>query len=121
MTLIAFIMLILAVEAVTEIIVASEAFTPFREKSFAIHPKLGTLFSCGYCLSVWVATFFLSFMTIPGLTCYPIVSGLIVVFAVHRLSGIWHEFISRWLNRAPIVLAIHKTETIVMENNSGRD
>ena len=111
--------LIIAVEAVTEILVASEIFAKLRELTYKISVFLGKLFSCGYCMSVWISTLFVCFCVTPELSYYPIVDKFITIFVIHRLSNIWHEFISRWLNRAPISLAIHKTETIVMEQTDG--
>lgn len=85
-----FILLIIAVEAVTEIIVSSELFKPLR---LMVSPMDDF---CGYCMSVWVAGFFIYFES-------PLITTLIYIFAAHRLANLFHEGCSRWFKRKPFV------------------
>ena len=90
---------IIAVEAVTEIIVFSEIFAPFREIIFnSRFVFLHKLFSCGYCVSVWTAASIAWYVPWPtGVFGY-----FIKVFVIHRLSNIFHEFTVRYINRISI-------------------
>jgi len=76
-------LLAIATEAVTEILVESELFEWLR----AIMRKTeftAALFSCGWCLSVWVAGTLL-LLTHLGLFV------IVILFAVHRLANVWHN------------------------------
>ena len=87
------IVIIIAVEAVTEIIGSSELFQPVREMVFWYAPNTRL---CKYCLSVWVASFFILFYS-------PLIMMLAYIFMVHRLSNVFHEGASRWFKKKPIV------------------
>ena len=70
---------IIAVEAITEILLHSELFEWLRKAL----PKIG-LFDCGWCLSVWVA----------GLVFAIVLMGLEIVLlpiAIHRVSNYLHD------------------------------
>ncbi len=98
----------IAVEALTEIIVESKLFEPIRIniKRMAYktdEPPLDTyfqslliqidyLFSCGYCVSVWVSAI------ISIYASYSIADWLIITLFNHRISNVVHvvyELISR--------------------------
>ncbi len=100
--------LVIVVEAITEILVDSELFRPIREyiKSFAypdipnndIKHKLflfiDALVSCGYCLSVWVS-FIISLFSIYYIDMFKnsVLSNFILLtFVLHRLSNWFHVF-----------------------------
>jgi hypothetical protein len=71
----------IAVEAVVEILLHSELFAWLR--------KIGwPLFSCGWCLSVWIAAGAFG-LILAGLW------WLMIPLAVHRLSNAWHEIFGR--------------------------
>ena len=114
-TTIIWIVIIIAVEAITEIIITGKIFQALRD--FIIGRNvflLAGLFSCGYCMSVWVAAaigwlapFPLGFWGIP-----------IKIFAIHRISNFFHELMVRWLGRKPWTVEVHKTESIVVEQSN---
>lgn len=115
--MIEFILAIIAVEAITEIIVSSQIAEPLRKWCYYNSSFLHKLINCGYCTSVWISAFVA--LLILGFTGLPIIAEyFILVFALHRLSNIWHEFAIRWLNRSPILLHLTKTETVIMEENN---
>lgn len=101
------------VEALTEIIVASQIMARFRETAFKLNTKLGELVTCGYCTSVWIAA---SVAWIIDLGFHPVINYFLALFIIHRLSNIWHEAVVRWLNRAPFAFQINKTERIEYES-----
>jgi len=98
------IVLAMATEAVTEIMVDSEfpLFSDIREMVARIalpdtprndlkHRSIvffHRLISCGYCFSVWVAAFFalFSFIIIPN----PFINWVCHTFLIHRLSNMIH-------------------------------
>lgn len=103
---------IIATEAITEILVAGKIFQSLRD--FLIGRNiflLAGVFSCGYCMSVWMAVAVGWFVPFPlGIVGIPI-----KILVVHRLSNFFHELMSRWLGRKPWRVEVHKTETVVME------
>lgn len=105
--------LAIVVEAITEIITSAKITDPFRaflfKKAYPSVPEdwptdksppigrvwwlwLNGLFSCGYCLSVWVA--------FPFCFCAPLwfspilVNWVVMVFLIHRLSNWCHILFS---------------------------
>ena len=107
--------LIILVEAITEIIVASKIMQPLREFLFRNSPFFGELVDCGYCTSVWVSAS-VAWIVPLLISPYLIVNYLVTMFLLHRLSNVWHEAIQKWLNRNPITFAVHKTEQVIMDS-----
>ena len=97
---------IIAIESIVEIIVSSELFMSFRNMMYKVSSKIGTLFSCGYCLSVWISVPFSLFLIINISGIY-ILDVLIKIFILSRLSNIFHELLSRWFNRHPFVIMLN--------------
>lgn len=110
----AWLAVIVAVEAVTEIVVASKIFFPLRDwfsrnpdpKGFWAKARswIGELLNCGHCASVWVALLAAHFAPTGACTgcvkyAWPIF--FIKVFVIHRLSNLMHELFSRWFSRSP--------------------
>ena len=66
------------------------------------------LFSCGYCLSVWVSA--AAALVIPtnlvsqDAWYYVVANFAIKVLVLHRISNLWHEAVYRWINRMPFML-----------------
>ena len=103
------ILLIIATEAITEIIVASEfpLFYWFRNwwtiytfppegpprtgKIQHVRVSIHKLVTCGYCMSVWVSAFFAIWTSFDyfGNT---FINWLVSVFFIHRLSNWLHVF-----------------------------
>jgi len=125
--LITWIAAIIFVEATVEIEVSSQLFTGFRSR--IVHVKwigwyLNGLFSCGYCLSVWVsavAALFIQGSIITPSHCFlseftqcvmpfMIADYIFKIFIIHRLANAWHELIHRWLEKIPWILAFNKIE-----------
>ena len=91
---------VVAVEAITEIIIASVFFAPLRE--FVWNTRftlLHKLFACGYCMSVWIAAGVAWVIPWPTASLF---GYFILLFALHRLSNLFHELSVRWLNRIKI-------------------
>lgn len=109
--LITLLFLIVVVEAITEIVVSSTIFQPLRNFILKRAGKsticnfLGKLIQCGYCTSVWISLIFAFFVPIHLVNVY--IDFIIFVFVLHRLSNFWHEFLSRWFSRHPIIMSIN--------------
>ena len=109
--MIAWILSIIAVEAVTEIIVQSNIFSRLRNALAKVSNFLGEWITCGYCLSIWISASVAWFL--PGdVTHIVIIDYLIRIFVLHRISNVLHELLSRWFSRLPIVLMIGKPVNI---------
>lgn len=99
--IIKFLLAVLLTEAITEIVVKSEFFSPLRAKIF----KLGQssiffdwfhrLLDCGYCFSVWVGmlTAILFFNDLGLLHKY--VDWFFVGIVLHRASNLLHNVMDR--------------------------
>jgi hypothetical protein len=103
------ILLVIACEAVTEIITSSKITDPVRlwwkEWTYpADQPPVDTLIhrfkvfidslvSCGYCTSVWISGFFAIFA--PQIFGVVFVNWLVMTFAIHRLSNWLHVIYER--------------------------
>jgi len=103
--------LVLAVEAITEIIVASDLLVELRgwfsrQENVVLH-FISRLITCGYCCSVWVAAM-LAWCVPISLTGYWWVDIIIKTFAVHRMANWFHELMSRWFSRHPWTCVLHK-------------
>jgi len=90
-------LIVIATEAITEILVKSELFEPLRKYLFSrsvdskVFKFFHDLLDCGYCTSVWIAFFlFIFFMFIPEIMFF-----VCLVFVIHRLSNVWHFIIDR--------------------------
>lgn len=106
-TIAAWILTIIAVEAITEIIVAGSIFEKPRAYILAKNNFFSDLLACGYCTSVWIAIPF--GWALPGtITSYIIVDIIIKTFALHRLSNYIHEIRVNWLQGLQFGVAIHK-------------
>lgn len=104
MTLLTIILLVIVVEAVTEILTSSELTEPFRQAwkrqaypidgpppdDFYQHARIWSdkLISCGYCTSVWVAAFF----AIWAPTWFEpiLINWICMTFVLHRLANWIH-------------------------------
>lgn len=109
---------IVFVEAVTELLLNGEIFEKAREVAYNLSDFTAKLVACGYCASVWVSAS-IAWM-LPIGSPYKILDIILATFVLHRLSNIFHEFVSRWLGRIPWTLQLHKTETVLIEDNDGR-
>lgn len=92
-----FVLAIIFTEAITELVVKSEIFSPIREFFFnkrenKIFKFIHDLLDCGYCFSVWSAflAFIMLFVFNNNITMF-----LVVSVVLHRLSNITHFIIDR--------------------------
>lgn len=97
--MIIWLVVLIGVEATTELIVASKIFFSLRTFISKRSKFIGELFSCGYCLSVWVA--FAGAFFVPGQWTNPYVDHFLKLLVLHRASNILHSIISRVLKRLP--------------------
>ena len=105
--------LVLFVEAVTEILVSSVIFQKPREFIYVRNGFLGELVNCGYCTSVWVAAAVAWLYVLPICPWFA-ANYIISTFVIHRLSNLLHELNNKWLSRRPFSMAVHKTETVII-------
>lgn len=99
---------IIAVEAVTEIIINGEIFLPIRNTLSKMSVFLRKLLSCGYCSSVWVAASIA--WALPGtVTGYLVIDIIIRTFVLHRLSNLAHELFGRLFARLPFTFVFDVT------------
>jgi len=105
--------LVLFVEAVTEILVSSAIFQKPREFVYTRNGFLGELVNCGYCTSVWVAAA-VAWLAVLPICPWFAVNYVVTTFVIHRLSNLLHELNSKWLSRRPFSMAVHKTETVII-------
>lgn len=104
--LIKWVMIIIVVEAITELIISGDIFLNLRnwlaKKSIFLHKLL----SCGYCFSVWVAAT-IAWLA-PGNVSENIIINIFVkIFVIHRLSNIIHELFQRLFDRTPISIVFN--------------
>jgi len=115
--LVTYIMLIIYIEAITEIIVSSDMplILWLRNWLYKVNPTfIGKLFKCGYCFSVWVAMPF-AFVAPGNITEIQFIDIIVKWMVLHRLSNIMHEGFIRWLKRVPWVFVIQKTELKIQD------
>lgn len=126
--ILAWFLALLYIEAVTEIIINGSVFNRPRNWLSKKSEFFSGLLSCGYCFSVWVSTIAVFLPGKPISCLYDNDFGLIgdavvKIFAAHRLSNIFHEFIHRWLNKVPIMLRdpLVEEDTIVNVGDEDED
>jgi hypothetical protein len=97
---ICFILLPILTEALTELVIKSEIFKGPRDWIKSWGSWFDTLFSCGYCFSVWVA-FGVVFITqlSYNLTGYVWLDFVISALLIHRLSNVFHNIIDKWTDK----------------------
>lgn len=116
------ILLALAVEACTEIIVNAKITDGIRayifvkatnldskQSDYSFWPFVNNLVTCGYCASVWVSVLFAFFA--PRLwDLWFIVNLFIMVLVLHRLSNVIHM----------IIMLLYKGRVLTMDVEIGR-
>jgi len=90
-----FITLIIATEAITNIISKADIFYPLRKWLFKNFRWLHDLVDCPYCTSVWIAA---TLIFLSQIFCfYGIFKFVMYGFVIHRLSNVFH-FLVDWVN-----------------------
>jgi hypothetical protein len=131
------VLLIIAVEAATEIITSSALVAPLQAKlrvwAYPIdQPPTGVwraflafidqLWNCGYCASVWVAA--LAGLFAPKLFSYPLVNWVVMSFVLHRLANWLHvvyELLRRGrVNSLDVVLKLTENEDGTIGQSPGK-
>ncbi len=94
------IFLVILTELLTELMIKSEIFKPLRNWIKSWGSWFDTLFSCGYCFSVWVApvVVLIGGISVP-LTEYAWLNICMTALVVHRLSNILHNVIDKWTDK----------------------
>jgi len=102
MTILIIIILILNIEAVTNILSKSEIFKPlraflFNRSSNKILKFLHELIDCPYCTSVWVSLFYISmlYLIVEVHVLSSVFVFFMLVIAFHRVSNVLHHMIDR--------------------------
>jgi hypothetical protein len=93
------ILISLAVERITEIIVASVLFAPIRDyfrskniidsSGYSIWWFLDSVLQCGYCMSVWVSAS-LAWVSPYEFTEHAIINIFVSIFVIHGLANLYH-------------------------------
>lgn len=98
--MLSFLAAIILTELLTELIVKSGFFKPLRTKLKGINNWFQELFSCGYCVSVWVsAGVVFTIGTSYDFTGISVVDLGLTSLIVHRLSNYLHNFNDKWLDK----------------------
>jgi len=94
-------LLLLNIEASTNIVSKSELFKPLRRFLFRVGEKnrffkyLHELMDCPYCMSVWMSAFYVcaSLLVLCSTTFLGIFLIFCIIIALHRLSNVLHYVI----------------------------
>ena len=114
-TLIKWAMVIIATEAITEIIISGDIFLNFRNWLAKKSTFLQKLLSCGYCFSVWIAS--ATAWLAPGqIADNDIFNIIIKIFIIHRLSNVVHELFQRFFDRIPISIVFNHINNNELED-----
>jgi hypothetical protein len=123
--IIVYVLGIIAVEAITEIVVDSELFRPIKLWAFKETPidldrlndkqlarmqivliiksRISYLVNCGYCSSVWVSGMVCLFsMSYISLGENPVFEWLLLTFSTHRLSN-WLHVLYEYVRRGRVL------------------
>ena len=102
MTVFTLILLLLNIEAVTNILSKSEIFLPFRRflfnhSNYRVVKLLHDLLDCPYCTSVWVSLFYITmlYLIVEVYALSSVFMFIMLVIAFHRMSNILHHIIDR--------------------------
>ncbi|KKL58014.1 hypothetical protein LCGC14_2229660 [marine sediment metagenome] len=95
-----FLSAVLLTESLTELVIKSEIIKPARDFIKSRGSWLKTLFSCGYCFSVWTA-FGVAFLLglAYNLTGWYWVDLTLTSLLIHRLSNYLHNFNDKYLDK----------------------
>lgn len=106
---------IVATEALTELITTSEFTAPFRDwvgrnAKSGLRLWFSSLINCGYCTSVWISLVLAAALPTPGCKGCAGAVGIfiaVMIYAVkvlflHRLSNLFHELAYKWFSRSPL-------------------
>lgn len=95
-----FLFAVLLTELLTELVIKSEIAKPVRDFIKSRASWLNTLFSCGYCFSVWVAVGVVLLLGMSyNLTGWYWVDLGITALLIHRLSNYLHNFNDKFLDK----------------------
>jgi hypothetical protein len=86
-------------EACTELLVKSAIFSSIRENLSQRGEFLKQVLSCGYCTSVWVASFPALILSLSQSWFSGLAAFLFFVPVIHRLSNYLHNINDRWFDK----------------------
>ena len=96
------ILLILNIEAVTNILSKSEIFKPLRKFLFdhssnRVLKFLHNILDCPYCTSVWVSLFYIGmlYLIVEVYALSSVFVFMLLVIAFHRMANVLHHIIDR--------------------------
>jgi len=117
---------VVAVEAMTEIVVSSSLFFRFRNWVGRHSAFFGELLTCGYCFSVWSSAAIA--WALPGDVFtgeYGFIANIAVrTLVLHRVSNFLHGLIKRICDRPPqehVVSLFMKRDADGAGNQAGKD
>ena len=97
--LISLILMSIAAERITEILVASKLFQPFRDvlrdrninstSNYGFWWFLDSVFQCGYCMSVWVSLS-VSWLAPTLINDNIYINYILMIFVVHGIANLYH-------------------------------
>ncbi len=103
--MIAWLLAVIAVEAIVEILTTSTLLNVPRAWILAKQNFFSDLIGCGWCTSVWVAASV--GWAMPGIiTGYLVVDIILKTFALQRMANYLHELRSNWL--LPQIQVVHR-------------
>lgn len=116
-----FVLLVLAIDNITDIVSTVDLLAPAREWFKAKFPKFGKIAECRYCQSLWLSAIATGFCPVayPALSHYFgdtaviwLIGWLASWFATHRTIQFTREFMDRYLNRAPLNVFLQAEEPV---------
>jgi len=99
--LITFLLAVIVTEALTEIIVKSEFFSPLRAKIYKLGKEnkffdwLHQLLDCGYCFSVWAGALIAVLLFRDVGLIHKSIDWFLVGLVLHRLSNLFHNIMDK--------------------------
>ena len=115
--MIQWILLLILVEAITELATTASIFSKPRDYLSQKSGFFAELIGCGYCFSVWVSAS-VAWMLPSMIDHYFLLNYFVNLFVLHRGSNLIHELFSKWFGRSPITIVLHKHETVSIEGQT---
>ena len=107
--MIEYLLLILAIENLSDILVKVDLLQGCRDWFKKNFPKIGKLAECKYCQMFWMSLFCFCVAMPP--------SCLILALSAHRLATLVSEFYDRYMNQAPLNVYVQQA-TVSQEADS---
>ena len=131
-SVLAWIAVIVSIEAVAEIVAHGKVFDPLRERLEKLPGYVGWwssgLVSCAYCMSVWLSA--IGALVVPGPILpafgsspdiHALANYAATLFVLHRASNVWHKVVWRWTEMVPFVLFLTPRDDSVPDEKVNHD